>query len=378
MNFYKKIQVLGGSAKYDLCGSYLCTSPPRKRDPLGRWIYPAVLPEGKTILLLKILLSNACENDCKYCFNRCSRDFHRMGYQPDDLAKLFINLFSHRKVQGLFLSSAVCTSVASTMEKMIKTVEILRFKYRFKGYIHLKILPGAGFDYIKRAVQLSDRVSVNLEAPSRDRLKSIASDKNLDKDILLPLKWIKVLRSEKTGAPAGHTTQFVVGASGESDKEILKTTSMLYSEFDLTRAYFSSFQPVPGTPLENHPPTPLLREHRLYQSDFLLRKYNFKFEEIIFDSSKNLPLSRDPKQIWSLTHPERFPVEVNTATKQQLLRVPGIGPKSAERIVRMRGRNNFYTLEELRGVGVVVKWVRPFILINGKKQSGGFQCRLFP
>ncbi|MEW6686106.1 MAG: putative DNA modification/repair radical SAM protein [Candidatus Edwardsbacteria bacterium] len=376
MDILQKIEILGESAKYDLCGSYLCSCPPRIRGGIDRWIYPAVMPDGKTIFLLKVLLTNACENDCDYCVNRCTRNFPRTSFKPEELAKLFIWLYQKRRVKGLFLSSAVNQSVAITMEGMLKTAEILRLRYKFRGYIHLKILPGAEFDYIRRAAELADRISVNLEAPNKDRLQKITSKKDFDKDILQQMKWIKSLREKETYVRLGQTTQFVVGAADESDKEILITTDKLYREINLTRTYFSAFQPVAGTPLERHPPTPLLREHRLYQTDFLFRRYGFKLEEITFDNQGNLPLEQDPKTVWALYHPERFPLEINRATKEELLRIPGIGPKSAGRIIQLRSKNRFASLLELKRLGVVTRRAAPFILINGKWQEVGRQLRI--
>ncbi|MEW6189466.1 MAG: putative DNA modification/repair radical SAM protein, partial [Actinomycetota bacterium] len=337
---------------------------------------PAVLPDGRNVLLLKVLMTNACENDCFYCANRCSRDFPRLSFRPEELAELFMSLYHNRRVQGLFLSSAISRGSAATMEKMIKTAEILRLKHKFGGYIHLKILPGASFDYVQRAVELASRVSVNLEAPSKGRLLKITSSKDFENDLLLRMKWVKSLTSQENFLPAGQTTQFVVGAADESDREILETTDYLYREVNLTRAYFSAFQPLKDTPLEEHPPTPLMREHRLYQADFLLRRYGFKFNEIVFDERGNLPLDMDPKMAWVLKHPREFPVEINKADGNTLLRVPGIGPKSAARIIKARAKNKFYTLDELKEVGVVVKRAAPFILIDGRPQGESTQLPL--
>lgn len=254
------------------------------------------------------------------------------------------------------------------MDEMIKTVEILRFKYRFPGYIHLKILPGASLSYVERAIELADRVSINLEAPNQERLSRISANKDFD-DLLLRMKWINAITSRGKPLSSGHTTQFVVGAADETDRELLGTTWNLYQKLGLTRAYFSAFRPVEGTPLEGHSPTSPIREHRLYQADFLLRRYGFKFEELAFDVQGNLPLNLDPKVVWALNHPEKFPVEVNKASYQELLKVPGIGPSSASRIVRDRLKSKFHTLEELRSTGAVVRRAAPFILINGRSQE---------
>jgi len=367
MDTIDKVNILSKEARYDLCSSYLCQGKEasRKRDAQGRWIYPAAMPNGKTILLFKVLMTSACDNDCLYCALRCSRDVPRTGFKPEELAQTFMELYQHRIAEGLFLSSAVAGSSSAMMERMIKAVEIIRFKYRFTGYIHLKILPGASFDYVERAMNLSDRVSVNLEAPNPERLKMISGRKNFEEDLLKRMRWIKSLADQR-GKKAKHTTQFVVGAAGESDKEILETTTKLYKEVEISRAYFSAFQPLEGTPLQDHPPTSPAREHRLYQADFLFRDYGFKFDDLIFDGEGNLPLDADPKLIWAFNNPAFFPLEVNKAGKEELLRVPGLGPKSVSRILKMRAKERFHSLNELKGTGAVIKRATPFILINGR------------
>jgi len=369
MDLFEKIEILGQAAQYDICGSYLCQGKAghRQKSPLGRWIYPAVMPDGREIRLLKVLMSNVCENDCLYCCNSCTQDFRRVSFQPEELARLFFQLWHSRRVQGLFLSSAVAGNTETVMTRMLETVEIIRWRYRFRGYIHLKILPGASFSIIEQAVRLADRVSLNLEAPNPQRLQKIAPQKQFDRDLLSRMKWIRKLADQGWRTRGGQTTQFVVGAAGESDKEILTTASSLYRDLGLRRAYFSAFQPVPGTPLENHPPTSLIREHRLYQTDFLFRQYGFSVDELIFDSQGNLPLKADPKLTWALNHPEWFPIDVNTASKEQLLRVPGIGPKSARRILKLRRQHRFRDLKDLSAVGAIASRSAQFVLLNGKR-----------
>ncbi|MCL4459034.1 MAG: putative DNA modification/repair radical SAM protein [Chloroflexi bacterium] len=369
MDALEKAAILGQAAQYDLCSSYLCSpqGAGRRADPSGRWIYPAVLPDGRHILLLKVLLSNACQNDCAYCANRCPNEFRRVSFQSAELARLFIEMRQAGLVQGLFLSSAVEGSPTLTMDRMLATVEILRLRYQFRGYIHLKILPGATFDYVEQAVRLADRVSVNLEAPNPKRLRRLCPGKDFERDLLRPLRWVKALSTQGNAPAAGQTTQFVVGAADESDREILDTTSRLYAELGLKRAYFSAFQPLPHTPLAGHPPTPLLREHRLYQADFLFRRYDFKVEELIFDGHRNLPLEADPKQVWAWHHPECFPLEVNTASPQELLRVPGIGPISAKRLIKARRQGKIKGLEDLKALGVVTKRAAAYLLLSGRQ-----------
>jgi putative DNA modification/repair radical SAM protein len=364
----QKIQTLRESAQYDLACA--CGGTGRSRGPYGRWIYPSALPDGKKVFLFKVLLSNVCINDCQYCANRAQRPFSRTSFGVDELANLFMRLWTQGRVGGLFLSSGVLGGVDATMERMIKVVEILRLKHRFRGYIHLKILPGARFSLVERAVQLATRVSVNLEAPNQDRLSRIAGEKDFDEDLLLRMKWAQtIIQQDFASTTKSQTTQFVVGAAGESDHEILGQTDHLYREMDLARVYFSAFQPVSQTPLEDKKPTPPLREHRLYQADFLLRRYGFHFQELVFDVQGNLPATADPKMIWALSHPEHFPVEVNRAEESQLLRVPGIGPRSARKIASIRTRHNLHNLEELKGAGVWVKRAAPFLIVNGRRKA---------
>jgi putative DNA modification/repair radical SAM protein len=369
MDTFEKVEILGRSAQYDLCGEACGTDAARKKDDLGRWIYPAALPDGQRVAMLKVLLSNTCQKDCHYCANRASRDFRRVSFAPEELARAFDQMHRKGLVKGLFLSSGICGKAGRDMDQMIATVELVRKRYAFSGYVHLKILPGASFAHVERAVQLATRVSVNLEAPNAERLARIAPRKDFAANLLQPMHWVKSLIEASGGClvPAGQTTQFVVGAAGESDREILMTTAQLYRGMRLARAYFSAFQPVVDTPLESHPPTPPLREHRLYQSDWLLRQYDFTFEDLIFDEAGNLPREADPKMIWAQVHPERFPIEINRANREELLRVPGLGPRSVARILRLRRQGAFRTLTDLKKIGAVASRAAPFILLDGKR-----------
>lgn len=362
---YEKIKLLGEAAKYDICSA--CTKEGRKRTSIDRWIYPSPLPDGRTVNLLKILLTNTCSNDCLYCANRKGRSFGRATFTPEEVAHLFMELYLKGEVQGLFLSSALGEDGIKTQSRIIKTAEILREKYRFKGYLHLKILPCSTFSQVKEVVRLASRASINLEAPTEEKLKNIAPHKSFE-EIIKRLRWIHFLTSQaKNTVRAGSTTQFVVGPGTETDRELLGLSSKLYNKFGLRRIYFSAFQPVEKTPLERGSPTPLMREHRLYQADFLIRKYHFSFEEIQFDEGDNLSLKFDPKLVWALSHPESFPVEINSARFLELIRVPGIGPRSANKIIRLRRREKFHNLEELKRVGVWTNRAGDFILINGKR-----------
>jgi putative DNA modification/repair radical SAM protein len=372
----QKIRTLSQSAQYDLACA--CGGTGRVRGTDDRWIYPAVLPEGRSIFLLKVLLSNACANDCQYCVHRASHAFRRTAFSSEELAGSFVRLWESGRVGGLFLSSGVVGSADATMERMIKTVEILRLRHRFRGYVHLKILPGASYSLVVRSVQLATRVSVNLEAPSGDRLNQIATGKDFQQDLLLRMQWIQqIIAQQYAGTSKSQTTQFVVGAADESDREILDQTERMYRRMNLARVYYSAFQPIPGTPLEEHSATIPLREHRLYQADFLLRKYNFRFSDLIFDPQGNLPRGTDPKTLWARSHPELYPLEVNLAEEQELLRIPGIGPVSARKIVQGRMKNRYHNLEELREVGVWIRRAAPFILIDGRR-AGSSQLDLFP
>lgn len=371
MDSFDKIKTLGESARYDVCLTS-CIDKGRKRDtedPLHRWIYPAALPNGGILPILKILMSNACENNCLYCVNRKDNDFERVSFEPEELAKSFMDLFYKRMVFGLFLSSGILCNVNETMEKMIKTVAILRRKYFYKGYVHLKILPGVHVSYIEQALQLAERVSINLEAPTQKYLNKIAPQKNFEDDLIKPLKQIGELLKKGNVRARAQTTQFLVGVNDETDNDLLRATTDLYKNINLWRAYFSAFQPVKNTPLENHMGVPLTREHRLYQADYLLRQYGFGFEELIFEKDKNLSLDLDPKLNWALKSENKFPMEINKASYEELLRIPGIGPVSAKKIFQARKKHRFILSEELKPTGAVLKRAEPFILINGKKSA---------
>jgi len=375
MDLQAKLEILGRAAQYDLCGEACGTEAHRCRDDLGRWIYPAVLPDGRRVALLKILLSNACTQNCYYCANRAGRDFRRVSFTPEELAAAFDAMWRRGLVKGLFLSSAISGKPDDVMERMIATAELLRYRYQFPGYIHLKIIPGASREAVEKAARLASRISVNLEAPSPEHLRRIAPGKDFQGALFTPIIWVKELLEEgKASLRGGQTTQLVVGASGERDVQILRLTQRLYQEFHLRRVYYSAFQPIPDTPLESHPPTPLERERRLYEADFLLRRYGFTVEELVFDPEGNLPRYADPKLVWAYRHPEFFPVEINRAELEVLLRVPGIGPRSARRIVQERRKGRLRSLEDLKKLGAVTRRAAPFITLDGKRPP--FQKKL--
>ena len=367
MDIQQKLNLLGSAAQADLaCGS--CgEGQKRVRDDIGRWIYPAVRPDGRTVKMLKVLQTNACEKDCFYCATRRGRNVERTTFKPEELAETFDQIHRAKLAEAIFISSGVTGGGTRTMERMLATAELLRGKYDFRGYLHLKLMPGAEAAAIERALQLADRVSVNLEAPSSEYLARLSSTKRYTEELLAPLQIArKLIDTNPALAKKSMTTQFVVGAAGEQDREILARTTQLYRDLALSRVYFSAFQPVENTPLDGHAATPLIREHRLYQSDFLFRKYGFTFDDFIFDPRGNLSTESDPKTVWAVNHPEFFPIELNRASKEQLLRVPGIGPTSVQRILQMRRTAKFRAIEQLARIGADEKRAAPFILLDGR------------
>ncbi len=361
----EKLELLGGVAKYDVH-----TSKQRGHftAPLGG-IYPSIGSDGKVICLFKILMTNRCHFDCKYCVNRYSRSQRRESFTPEELASSFMKLHETGLVKGLFLSSGLGGDPVKTMDDMLEAVRLLRFKYRFKGYIHLKVLPGATQSQVKEACMLANRVSVNQEAPTPSHLSEIASQKEFRVDIVRRQLWIRDFLA-KLGR-GGQSTQYVVGAAGESDEELLKTAWKCYKELKMKRVYYSAFIPIPRTPLEDHPPTPKLREVRLYQADFLLRGYGFSLKELreVFDDNGMLPLSLDPKLAYAHRHPELYPVDVNEAEFQELIRIPGIGVKTAQRILKLREKRvKVGSWKQLAMLGANIKRAAPFVVIEGRSQ----------
>ena len=371
MDKFEKLALLGESAKYDVCASS-SASPKKFRDAdIGRTVPSGIChsftPDGRCVSLFKVLLSNQCEKDCLYCPNRAGRDVPRSRFAPDELAELFMEFYRRNYVEGLFLSSGVRHSTGRTMQELLETVEILRYRYKFGGYVHLKILPGADEAETEKAVELANRVSLNMEAPTAAHLARLSRTKNFAGEIMSGISRISRYVRKQSGV--SHSTQFIVGAAQESDRDILDSSVRLYTGYGLKRAYFSTFQPVPGTPLDGIAGTPLLREHRLYQADFLYRYYGFQMNELTYDPVGNLDLSMDPKQAFALRHPELFPLEINRATLAELLRIPGIGPRSAKKIVGLRRESLFRAVEDLTRIGVVTKRALPFILVQGKQYS---------
>lgn len=324
-------------------------------------------------MLLKTLLSSACERDCFYCPFRAGRDFRRATFKPDEFALLFSKMSTAKMAEGIFLSSGVAGGGARTQDKLIATAEILRKKYQYRGYIHLKIMPGAEKDQVYRAMQLADRVSINLEAPNTERLSRLAPHKMFFEELLAPLKWVEEFRSATpaykfwNGRAPSTVTQFVAGGSDESDLELLTTTRWLNKNVKLKRAYFSAFSPIPDTPFEDKPPTDPMREHRLYQASFLLRDYGFDLEDLPFTRQSNLPLHTDPKQAWAQMYLQHRPIEINKAEKRDLIRVPGIGLKGADAIVNARRIRRLHDLSSLKKLGIIAERAAPYLLFDGRR-----------
>ncbi len=347
--------------------------PEKHKDDLV--IGTAALPNGRQIKLLKTLLSSACERNCFYCPFRAGRDFRRATFIPDEMASTFSTIQRAGAAEGIFLSSGIIKGGVTTQDKLIDTAEILRNKYQFKGYIHLKIMPGAERAQVERAMQLANRVSINLEAPNTVRLEKLAPRKQFLDELLQPLRWVEEIRRTQpafkgwNGRWPSSVTQFVVGAAGESDLELMETTEKVYRQMRLMRTYFSAFHPISDTPFENLPAAPLIRQNRLYEASFLLRDYDFTLEDLPFDQQGNLPLRVDPKLAWAQINLNEKPIEVNQASRQELMRIPGIGLKSAAAILAARRQNKLQELSDLRQLGINASRAAPFILLNGKKPA---------
>lgn len=351
-------------------GAPACYSP--KEDD-NAFTHAAQLPNGQKIVLLKTLLSSACERDCFYCPFRAGRDFRRATFKPDEFAGLFSKMNRSGMAEGVFLSSGIAAGGVRTMDKLLDTADLLRNKHQFKGYLHLKVMPGSEKDQVYRAMQLADRVSVNLEAPSAERLAKLAPHKIFIEELMRPLRWVEEIRRSVPaykfwkGKYPSTVTQFVAGGSDESDLELLNTAQWLMKNVRLKRAYFSAFHPVRDTPLENKPAVNPLREHRLYQASFLLRDYGFDLEDLPFTADENLPLHSDPKLAWAQLNLVHAPVEVNLADHRELMRVPGIGQRGAEAILSARRVQKLRSLSTLKKLGVIAERAAPYVLLDGKR-----------
>ena len=334
-------------------------------------------PKGK-LPILKAMSTTACEKNCFYCPFRAGRSMmKRLTFTPDELAGGFDTLQRAGKVQGMFLSSGIIKGGVTTQDKIIETAEIVRRRYGYRGYLHLKVMPAIEYDQLYRLMQLADRVSVNLEGPTQERVDALAPKKDFERDLLTMLRWAEDIRRKHPYEKlAGTVTQFVVGAVGDTDQELLSLSSRLYREMGLTRAYYSGFSPVIQTPFENLPSTNPLREHRLYQASFLLRDYGWSVKDLPFQADGNMQIDVDPKRAWAEQHLREAPVDIMTASRQQLLRIPGIGPVGAEAILRARHQGKLTNLTDLQKLGLrKPEQASPYILLNGRRPST--QLRLF-
>jgi len=337
---------------------------------------------GHTKRLLRILMTNACSLNCHYCPMRRDRELPRTLLKPEEMVRVFLGALRRDWCDGLFITTGIAASPVKTTDSVITVLELLRERHRFGGYIHVKLVPGADTAQIERIVELSNRVSVNLEAPCGDHLAAIAPEKDLTGTLVTLERArgavVRARRETAGGRPvdakrpfgsAGMTMQFVVGATPDRDRAILDRTADVYAGGGIHHAHFSAFRPIRDTPLEGMPAAPAIREHRLYQADWLLREYGFGPDEVVYDADGNLPLGMDPKSAWALAHPERFPIEVRTASRSELLRVPGIGATSARRIVTARATTVIRDLADLRRLGVVTSRAAGFLTIAGRRLS---------
>jgi len=364
----EKLRILGRDGQYDLacaCGS--TKDEHRKRGPDGNWIYPVTLPNGGKTTLFKTLVSNACNNDCLYCPLRDKNDVRRCTLGIEETADVFMQYLQARQVFGLFLSSGLTGDADKTMARINAIAAIVRRKHGFRGYIHLKILPGASPAAIEETLRLASAVSINIETPGAEYMAKLSQRKDFLKDIIEPMKLISRLTAKGTRYErVKSTTQFIVGAAGETDKKIVRYMTGLYQRLKLNRVYFSAYQSAPGAESlsagKENPTDRLMREHRLYQVDFLMRKYGFSDADILFDESEKLSLEKDPKQLWAEAHPEFFPVNINNADKFTLLRVPGLGPRTVKTILDGRKTGRISRLEEVMRHGKLLQKAKSHVV----------------
>ena len=380
MDLQEKLRILSAAAKFDVsCSS---SGGTRKNTPQGignsapSGICHSFTSDGRCISLLKILLTNYCIYDCAYCVNRSSNDVERAAFTPEEVIDLTINFYRRNYIEGLFLSSAVFKSPNHTMELLIKVASTLRYEHKFNGYIHLKAIPGADSELLNKAGNVADRLSVNIELPSSNSLKLLAPQKSKE-DILKPMSFInsqiiskkenrKTNKSAPSFVPAGQSTQLIIGATPDTDYKIINLSESLYNNLNLKRVYYSAYVPVSNNPmLSKIRFSPLLREHRLYQADWLLRFYDFKAKELLSKNSPSLDLNFDPKTNWALNNLDFFPIEINKAPYKDLLRIPGIGMISAKRIMSARWVHAL-DYSDLKNLGVVLKRAQYFITCSGK------------
>lgn len=388
MDLKAKLKILSDSAKYDAS----CSSSNSSRKNSGGignaascGICHSWSEDGRCISLLKILFTNVCIYDCEYCINRASNDVARASFTPEEVAELTMNFYIRNYIEGLFLSSAVIKSPDYTMEQLIRTAELLRNTYHFNGYIHMKVIPGASKELVTKLSSLIDRVSVNIELPTEQSLKMLAPQKTTE-SIMKPMNNIKMAIAENKEdrrkyksapliAPAGQTTQMIIGAANESDETIITKASLLYKGFSMKRVYYSAFVPVVKSKYTSGiKAAPLLREHRIYQADWLMRFYKFKPYEIVSRANPMLDLDLDPKAFWAINHIELFPIEVNKASYEELLRVPGFGPTTCHKIINAR-RFAKLSYDSLGNMHISLKRAKYFITVGGVYRGGKIDTR---
>jgi len=372
-DIYEKMQILADSAKYDVSCSSSGSDSNYKTGELGAThksgICHTFTADGRCVSLLKVLLTNFCIYDCAYCINRKSNDIKRAAFSPRELADITINFYKRNYIEGLFLSSGIIDNEDHTTNLILRSLKILRHEYKFNGYIHVKLIPGADERLIEQVVNLANRVSSNIELPSDKSLKLLAPNKT-KQSVLQPLKYARDISLEKDKKPIGMSTQLIIGATPETDKDILKLSSVMYDKALLKRVYYSAYIPVNDD--KNLPSVitkpPLLREHRLYQADWLLRFYDFSYDEIVSDEFPNLDEEVDPKTSWALHNLKYFPMEINTASKDELLRIPGIGVRGVFKILKARKFKSL-DFDDLKKLKVTIKRAKYFITCKGKYQK---------
>ncbi len=347
------------------------------RNNPGPGVYRSRLPNGKYTNLMQVMFTDFCKMDCHFCPNSHWVPRKRFGFKVDELARTFIDLVERQTVDGLFLSSGVAGTGSKTTERMVKVVDKIRNGYGYKGYVHLKVMPGTERNIVEAAHQLGTRLSVNLETATGDHMDKLSKMKHYERDIMAPMAWIDQLKRGPTQGAIGQATQFVVGAANETDADILNRITQLYSDWNLKRVYYSPFRPVRYTPLEEHPATPMQRTNRLYQLDWLKRVYRYTSQEIsnAFDRGGFLPLEMDPKQSIALGNLEMFPIDLNAAPREQLIRTPGLGPISVDRIIKNRRRFKITRWRDLQHMGVVRKRAWPFVTFPGHRPQPARQLR---
>jgi len=365
--FFEDLSRLADDSRHDLaCGT---CGEGRRRIDSRQWLYPVAMPDGRTQWMLKVLMSNTCSKRCRYCSFGAHLDRRPARLDPEELAFFFAQLVRQKKAAALFLSSAISDRPVRVMDDLLRCAWLVRKKYHFRGYLHLKLIPGIDAGQVLAAMKLADRVSVNLEAVDATRLQAIAPEKSFENELLRLLLDVQRISASTEGlACRGATTQIVVGPARETDRDILDFMRNCYTRWNLRRVYYSAHVPVPGTPLESSPPVPLWRENRLYQADWLVRFYGFSFDEIPTDSGGFFHRDADPKTVWAQLHPECFPLEINQAPVELLMRVPGIGPQAARRIAETRRFQKLREVRDLAAFRIPVRRAAPWLLFDGRRR----------